>query len=145
MREILRAMKREKERKRERERERDRKREKRRLRTGLLRKLSVSVACERETERQRETETETASERVRDIQTKRHTERDRDCFQNKTPVSYGKTQTDNYTDHAHVEAHIHPLPSPAMGGGVEHSDEGIYGYRSHNAKLFERIEHSGIQ
>ena len=25
-----------------------------------------------------------------------------------------------------------------------HSGEGIYGCRSHNAKLFERIEHSGI-
>ena len=29
--------------------------------------------------------------------------------------------------------------------GVEHSGEGIFGYRSHNAKLFEGIEHSGIQ
>ena len=29
--------------------------------------------------------------------------------------------------------------------GVEHSGEGIYGRRSHNAKLFERIEHSGIR
>ena len=29
--------------------------------------------------------------------------------------------------------------------GVEHSSEGIYGYRLHNAKLFDRIEHSGIQ
>ena len=28
---------------------------------------------------------------------------------------------------------------------IEHSGEGIYGYRSHNTKLFERIEHSGIQ
>ena len=27
--------------------------------------------------------------------------------------------------------------------GVEHSGEGIVGCRSHNAKLFERIEHSG--
>ena len=27
--------------------------------------------------------------------------------------------------------------------GVEHSGEGIVGRRSHNAKLFERIEHSG--
>ena len=27
--------------------------------------------------------------------------------------------------------------------GVEHSGEGILGRRSHNAKLFERIEHSG--
>ena len=27
--------------------------------------------------------------------------------------------------------------------GVEHSGEGIFGRRSHNAKLFERIEHSG--
>ena len=27
--------------------------------------------------------------------------------------------------------------------GVEHSGEGIFGYRSHNAKHFERIEHSG--
>ena len=26
--------------------------------------------------------------------------------------------------------------------GVEHSDEGIFGRRSHNAKLFERIEQS---
>ena len=30
--------------------------------------------------------------------------------------------------------------------GVEHSGEGIYGCRSHNAKIFERIEHrSGIK
>ena len=29
--------------------------------------------------------------------------------------------------------------------GVEHSGEGISGCRSHNAKLFERIEHSGIR
>ena len=29
--------------------------------------------------------------------------------------------------------------------GVEHSNEGIYGCRLHNAKLFERIEHSGIR
>ena len=29
--------------------------------------------------------------------------------------------------------------------GVEHSGEGIFGRRSHNAKLFERIEHSGIR
>ena len=29
--------------------------------------------------------------------------------------------------------------------GVEHSGEGIYSCRLHNAKLFERIEHSGIQ
>ena len=29
--------------------------------------------------------------------------------------------------------------------GVEHSGEGIYGCRSHNAKLFERIEYSGIR
>ena len=29
--------------------------------------------------------------------------------------------------------------------GVEHSGEGIDGCRSHNAKLFERIEHSGIR
>ena len=28
--------------------------------------------------------------------------------------------------------------------GVEHSGEGIYGCRSHNAKLFELIEHTGI-
>ena len=28
--------------------------------------------------------------------------------------------------------------------GVEHSSEGIYGCHSHNAKLFEQIEHSGI-
>ena len=27
--------------------------------------------------------------------------------------------------------------------GVEHSGEGIFGRRSHNAKFFERIEHSG--
>ena len=27
--------------------------------------------------------------------------------------------------------------------GVEHSGERIFGRRSHNAKLFERIEHSG--
>ena len=27
--------------------------------------------------------------------------------------------------------------------GVEHSGEGIFGRCSHNAKLFERIEHSG--
>ena len=27
--------------------------------------------------------------------------------------------------------------------GVEHSGEGIVGCRSHNAKLFKRIEHSG--
>ena len=27
--------------------------------------------------------------------------------------------------------------------GVEHSGEGIVGRRLHNAKLFERIEHSG--
>ena len=27
--------------------------------------------------------------------------------------------------------------------GAEHSGEGIFGSRSHNAKLFERIEHSG--
>ena len=27
--------------------------------------------------------------------------------------------------------------------GVEHSGEGIFSRRSHNAKLFERIEHSG--
>ena len=27
--------------------------------------------------------------------------------------------------------------------GVEHSGEGIFGRRSHNAKLFKRIEHSG--
>ena len=27
--------------------------------------------------------------------------------------------------------------------GVEHSGEGIVGRCSHNAKLFERIEHSG--
>ena len=29
--------------------------------------------------------------------------------------------------------------------GFEHSSEGIYGCRSNNAKLFERIEHSGIR
>ena len=29
--------------------------------------------------------------------------------------------------------------------GVVHSGEGNYGCHSHNAKLFERIEHSGIQ
>ena len=29
--------------------------------------------------------------------------------------------------------------------GVKHSGEGIYGCRSHNAKLFEWIEHSGIR
>ena len=29
--------------------------------------------------------------------------------------------------------------------GVEHSDEGIYGCHLHNAKLFERIEHSDIR
>ena len=29
--------------------------------------------------------------------------------------------------------------------GVEHSGEGIYGGHSHNAKLFKRIEPSGIQ
>ena len=29
--------------------------------------------------------------------------------------------------------------------GVERSGEEIYGYRLHNAKLFERIEHSGIR
>ena len=29
--------------------------------------------------------------------------------------------------------------------GVEHSGEVIYGCRSRNAKLFERIEHSGIR
>ena len=28
---------------------------------------------------------------------------------------------------------------------VEHSGEGIFACRSHNANLFERIEHSGIQ
>ena len=27
--------------------------------------------------------------------------------------------------------------------GIEHSGKGIVGRRSHNAKLFERIEHSG--
>ena len=27
--------------------------------------------------------------------------------------------------------------------GVEHSGEGIFGRRLHNAKLFERIEHFG--
>ena len=27
--------------------------------------------------------------------------------------------------------------------GVEHSGKGIFGRRSHNAKLFERIRHSG--
>ena len=29
--------------------------------------------------------------------------------------------------------------------GVEHSGKGIFGRRSHNAKLFERTEHSGSQ
>ena len=29
--------------------------------------------------------------------------------------------------------------------GVEHSGEGVFGCRSHDAKLFERIEHSGIR
>ena len=29
--------------------------------------------------------------------------------------------------------------------GIEHSGEGIYRYRSHNAKLLGRIEHSGIR
>ena len=29
--------------------------------------------------------------------------------------------------------------------GVECSGEGMYGCRSHNAKFFERIEHSDIQ
>ena len=29
--------------------------------------------------------------------------------------------------------------------GVEHSGEGIFGRRSHNPQLFERIEHSGSQ
>ena len=29
--------------------------------------------------------------------------------------------------------------------GFEHSGEGIYGCHSHNAKLFERIEHSSIR
>ena len=29
--------------------------------------------------------------------------------------------------------------------GFEHSGEGIYGCRSHNLKLFERIEHSSIR
>ena len=29
--------------------------------------------------------------------------------------------------------------------GVEHSGDGIFGCRLHNAKLFEWIEHSGIQ
>ena len=29
--------------------------------------------------------------------------------------------------------------------GVEHSGEEIYGCHSHNAKLFEWIEHSGIR
>ena len=29
--------------------------------------------------------------------------------------------------------------------GVERSGEGIFGRRSHNAKLFERIEHYGIR
>ena len=31
--------------------------------------------------------------------------------------------------------------TPPMG--VEHSGKGIFGRLSHNAKLFERIEHSG--
>ena len=29
--------------------------------------------------------------------------------------------------------------------GIEHSGEGIYNCRSHNTKLFERIEHFGIR
>ena len=29
--------------------------------------------------------------------------------------------------------------------GVEHIGEGIFDYRTHNAKLFERIEDSGIR
>ena len=28
---------------------------------------------------------------------------------------------------------------------IKYSGEGIYGYRLHNAKLFERIEHCGIR
>ena len=32
-----------------------------------------------------------------------------------------------------------------LSHGVEHSGEGIYGCHSHNAKLVERIEHSGIR
>ena len=34
----------------------------------------------------------------------------------------------------------HPLK---LSMGDEHSGEGIFGRRSHNPKLFERIEHSG--
>ena len=38
------------------------------------------------------------------------------------------------------ETYLHFSPM-----GVKHSGEGIYGCRSHNAKLFEQIEHSGIR
>ena len=37
-----------------------------------------------------------------------------------------------------VDDNIYTLPQ-----GIEHSGKGIFGRRSHNAKLFERIEYPG--
>ena len=57
-------------------------------------------------------------------------------------TSSSGTHRETHTE-KHIYLYIFIFIRPPMA--VEHSGEGIYGCRSHNAKLFERIEHSGIR
>ena len=47
--------------------------------------------------------------------------------------------------HTHTHTHIYIYIYVHSSMGFELSGEGIYGYRSHNEKLFKWIEHSGIR
>ena len=47
--------------------------------------------------------------------------------------------------HIHTNKYIQTHTYIRFPMGVEHSAKGIYSCGLHNAKLFERIEHSGIR
>ena len=63
-------------------------------------------------------------------------------FRSRLEASYVSSHTEElwYNETVCQWLTIYTLPH-----GVEHSGEGIFSCRSHNANLFERIEHFGIR
>ena len=62
-------------------------------------------------------------------------------FRPQLQASYGSSHTEELW-YNEILSEWQYIRSPTE---VEHSEEGIYGCHSHNAKPFERIEHSGIR
>ena len=63
------------------------------------------------------------------------------CKHNRQRSMVSQNELNIVVTHTHTHIYIYIYIRSPMG--VEHFGEGIVGHRSHNVKLFERIEHSG--